>query len=86
MNLHRILKSFLVPALLLGSATVLAQNAAPAPAAATASTQRYTANFRDVDIAVLAETVAQATGKTFILDPRVRANVNLISSIANDGQ
>ena len=80
MKLHRILKSFLLPALLLGSAAALAQNAAPAPAAATPSTQRYTANFRDVDIAVLAETVAQATGKTFILDPRVRANVNLISS------
>ena len=80
MNLHRILKSFLLPALLLASATVLAQNAAPAPTTSPSSSQRYTANFRDVDIAVLAETVAQATGKTFILDPRVRANVNLISS------
>ncbi len=80
MNLHQTLKSLLLPALLLGSANVLAQNAAPTPATATGSTQRYTANFRDVDIAVLAETVAQATGKTFILDPRVRANVNLISS------
>jgi general secretion pathway protein D len=80
MNLHRQLPSLLLPALLLGSTAVLAQAPAP-PAPATASTtQRYTANFRDTDIAVLAETVAAATGKTFILDPRVRANVNLISS------
>jgi general secretion pathway protein D len=78
MNPYRMLRSLLLPALLLGSAAVLAQNAAPA--AAPSSTQRYTPNFRDMDIAVLAESVATATGKTFIIDPRVRANVNLISS------
>ncbi|MEO8306862.1 MAG: type II secretion system secretin GspD [Pseudomonadota bacterium] len=80
MNLQPLLKSLLLTALLLGSASVRAQNAAPVAAAPASSTQRYTANFRDVDIAVLAETVAAATGKTFILDPRVRATVNLISS------
>jgi general secretion pathway protein D len=79
MNLHRLLQALLVPALLLGNTAALAQNAAPAPAAAS-STQRYTPNFRDMDIAVLAESVATATGKTFIIDPRVRANINLISS------
>jgi general secretion pathway protein D len=79
MNVHRLLRTLLVPALLLGSTAALAQNAAPTPAAAS-STQRYTPNFRDMDIAVLAESVATATGKTFIIDPRVRANINLISS------
>lgn len=82
MGLHHLLRQPWLPALLLGSATVLAQGVAPTTAttAPAASSQRYTPNFRDMDIAVLAESVAVATGKTFILDPRVRANVNLISS------
>lgn len=44
-----------------------------------ASTQRITPNFQNVDITVLAEAVGQATGITFIPDPRVRATVNLIN-------
>ncbi len=82
MTLLRLHLRPLIPVLILASSIALAQNAPQGPAAppVAASTQRYTANFRDVDIAVLAETVAAATGKTFILDPRVRANVNLISS------
>jgi len=44
-----------------------------------ASTQRFTTNFKDTDIQVVAESVAAATNRTFILDPRVRAQVNLIS-------
>ena len=75
MRSYSLLRRLLLPALLLGSAAVMAQ----APVAPN-STQRYTPNFRDMDIAVLAESVAAATGKTFIIDPRVRANVNLISS------
>ena len=75
MSPNPLLRRLLLPALLLASAAVMAQ----APVAPN-STQRYTPNFRDMDIAVLAESVAAATGKTFIIDPRVRANVNLISS------
>ncbi len=45
-----------------------------------AGSQRITVNFRDTDIATVTESVATATGKTFIIDPRVRAQVNLISS------
>ena len=49
-------------------------------AAGGAARQRITLNFRDTDIATVTESVATATGKTFIIDPRVRAQVNLISS------
>ena len=49
---------------------------AQAPAA---STQRITTNFKDADITTVAEAVAAATNRTFIVDPRVRAQVNLIS-------
>ncbi len=57
---------------------VLAQ--APAPGPALPSGQRITTNFKDADIAQVAEAVSAATGKNFIVDPRVRAQVNLISS------
>ncbi len=38
-----------------------------------------TLNFRDVDLAQVVEAVAAVTGKRFIMDPRVRAQVTLIS-------
>jgi general secretion pathway protein D len=42
--------------------------------------QRITPNFKDADITQIAEAVAAATGKNFILDPRVRAQVTMIST------
>ncbi|HUA88044.1 MAG TPA: type II secretion system secretin GspD [Steroidobacteraceae bacterium] len=56
-----------------------AQQAAPAPAA-QAPAQRITPNFKDADITQIAEAVSAATGKTFIIDPRVRAQVTMLSS------
>jgi len=53
---------------------------APSPGPALQSGQRITTNFKDADIAQVAEAVSAATGKNFIVDPRVRAQVNLISS------
>ncbi|MBV8877004.1 MAG: type II secretion system protein GspD, partial [Gammaproteobacteria bacterium] len=44
--------------------------------------QRITPNFRDADITQIAEAVSAATGKTFIIDPRVRAQVTMLSSTA----
>jgi general secretion pathway protein D len=41
-----------------------------------------TPNFKDADILQVAEAVSAATGKTFIIDPRVRAQVNLLSTTA----
>jgi len=42
--------------------------------------QRITPNFKDADITQIAEAVSAATGKTFIVDPRVRAQVTMLSS------
>jgi general secretion pathway protein D len=77
MNPARTVKSLGLAVLLaLGTiATVIA--AAPG---APSSTQRFTANFApDTDIRVVADAVAAATGRTFIIDPRVRAQVSLIN-------
>jgi len=51
------------------------QPAAPAP-----QIQRITPNFKDADITQVAEAVSAATGKTFIIDPRVRAQVTMLST------
>ncbi|MGD8308078.1 MAG: type II secretion system secretin GspD, partial [Chromatiales bacterium] len=37
-------------------------------------------NLRDVDIRVLIDTVSEATGRNFLVDPRVKAKVTLVSS------
>src|SRR5438552_11645781 len=44
--------------------------------------QRITPNFKDADITQVAEAVAAATGKNFIIDPRVRAQVTMLASTA----
>src|ERR1700733_11525902 len=43
-------------------------------------TPRITPNFKDADITQIAEAVSAATGKNFIIDPRVRAQVTMLSS------
>ena len=48
--------------------------------ASAQQTQRITPNFKDADITQIAEAVSAATGKTFIVDPRVRAQVTMLSS------
>jgi general secretion pathway protein D len=55
----------------------------PQPAAAAQpnpNTQRITPNFKDADITQIIEAVSMATGKNFIIDPRVRAQVTMLSS------
>lgn len=47
---------------------------------ASAQQGRITPNFKDADITQITEAVAAATGKNFIVDPRVRAQVTMISS------
>ncbi|HEY1724056.1 MAG TPA: type II secretion system secretin GspD [Steroidobacteraceae bacterium] len=49
-------------------------------AASEASSQRITPNFKDADITQIIEAVGMATGKNFIIDPRVRAQVTMLSS------
>src|SRR5690242_12860589 len=43
------------------------------------NTQRITPNFKDAEIGQVIEAVAAATGKTIIPDPRVRAQVTMLS-------
>jgi general secretion pathway protein D len=44
------------------------------------STERITPNFKEADITQIIEAVSMATGKNFIIDPRVRAQVTMLSS------
>ena len=39
-----------------------------------------TPNFKDADLALVVQAVQSITGKTFIIDPRVRAQVTILSS------
>jgi len=41
---------------------------------------RITPNFKDSDITSIAEAVSNVTGKNFIIDPRVRAQVTMLST------
>lgn len=41
---------------------------------------RITPNFQDADILQVIAAVRQATGRTFIIDPRVRGNITMLSS------
>ncbi|HEX9138571.1 MAG TPA: type II secretion system secretin GspD [Steroidobacteraceae bacterium] len=70
---------------LLIAAAALAQQAGPRPTPGqpgprVSHDSEVTPNFKDADIQVVTEAVQAATGKTFIIDPRVRGNVTLLSS------
>lgn len=54
--------------------------AALAPFAGAAEQDSWTVNFRDTDIGELIRFVADATGKTLIVDPAVRGTVQVVSS------
>ncbi|MFI4869675.1 MAG: type II secretion system secretin GspD [Steroidobacterales bacterium] len=65
------------------SALALGQQPGPQRAPASdeqAGTQRITPNFKDADITQIIEAVSMATGKNFIIDPRVHAQVTMLSS------
>ena len=42
--------------------------------------QEHVLNYRDADIRVFIDDIAALTGRTFIIDPRVRGKVNVVSS------
>ena len=70
---------------LLGAASLASAQPAGAPQAGQpapppAQQQRITPNFKDADITQIAEAVSAATGKNFIIDPRVRAQVTMLSA------
>jgi general secretion pathway protein D len=49
------------------------------------SGQTITPNFKDADLSLVIQAVQSITGKTFIIDPRVRAQVTILSSTPMDG-
>ncbi len=61
--------------LLLMTALVL-----PIASSSLAQDSGITLNWKDADIRVVVEAVSEATGKNFILDPRVTGKVNLLSA------
>src|SRR5438874_13834454 len=70
---------------LLSAASLASAQPAGAPQAVQqspppAQQQRITPNFKDADITQIAEAVSAATGKNFIIDPRVRAQVTMLSA------
>ena len=69
---------------LLLSRNVIAQQDAPPPPLAPAAAQDVTLNLRNVDIRTLIDTVSKATGINFVVDPRVRGNVTVVSSTPMD--
>lgn len=62
--------------LILGGALI----ATLAMAAEHGGDEKITPNFRDADLAQIAETVSAVTGKTFVLDPHLHTQVSMISS------
>ena len=57
---------------------------AQTPPAPVNGAQDVTLNLRDVDIRTLIDTVSKATGINFVVDPRVRGNVTVVSSTPMD--
>jgi len=57
----------------------IAFSALSIPKALSAEDQ-ITLNFKDAEISAVINTVANLTGKTFIIDPRVKGQVNVVSS------
>lgn len=52
----------------------------------TASATSITLNLKDADIEALISTVSEATGKNFIIDPRVKGKVTVISNQPMEGE
>ena len=52
--------------------------------AEAAADEKVRINFRDADIRSVIESVAEITGKSFVLDPRVKGKVTIIAPEAID--
>ncbi len=66
--------------LLVSLVMVLAAALAPGRPALAADNGKITLNLKNADIRALIETVSDATGRNFIVDPRVKGRVTVISS------
>ena len=63
----------------IGLALLLAAGTLPTPAGAQAQGS-ITPNYKDADLSQIIEAVSAVTGKNFIVDPRVKAQVTMLSS------
>jgi general secretion pathway protein D len=79
-DLRLLLALFLYVGLIVFAPNTIAATTGNAAPAATASTAKSTLNFKDADIQAVISAVAEATGKNFIVDPRVKGKVTLISN------
>lgn len=71
--------------LCLGTLALPLQARTPSPAPQDKNSA-ITLNLRDVDIRTLITTVSKATGINFVVDPRVRGNVTVVSSTPMNGE
>src|SRR5262249_48297446 len=67
-------------ATMLFGSTVLTSAVAQQPQQAAGNARMITPNFKDTDLGQIVEAVAAVTQKTFIIDPRVRAQVTVLSN------
>lgn len=63
-----------------------AGGAAAAPAPAKVGDQKITLNFQNADLRALIGTVSKITGRNFIVDPRVKGKVTLVSGTQLDAE
>ncbi|MBC7983415.1 MAG: type II secretion system protein GspD, partial [Candidatus Obscuribacterales bacterium] len=81
---HRILTCAKRERLLILLTTALLTTASaqqpPPPGDNQPGNRMVTMNYKDVDLGQIVEAVSAVTGKTFIIDPRVRAQVTILSS------
>ena len=86
-KVNKVVSSYLITtfllALVLVTATLLPFQSTYAQSTIT---EPFTVNLKNVDIHTLIETVSSKTGKNFIVDPRVRATVTVISSEPVDAE
>ncbi|MBS0375072.1 MAG: type II secretion system secretin GspD [Proteobacteria bacterium] len=64
----------------LASLCLAAGLALAAPLPAPDADRRITPNFKDIDLGQIVDAVSKLTGKNFIIDPRVKAQVTMMSS------
>ncbi len=71
--------SILTKGLALVLAVFAVAGAGPWTPAARAQEERITLNLQDAEISALINTVAEVTGRSFVVDPRVRARITVVS-------
>lgn len=79
-RLRETLKSGPARRLAMGALLALATLCAASPALAQQEDRTAVLNLKDTDITALIETVSDVTGRNFIVDPRVKAKVTVISN------